>query len=92
MRAYSSTEGDKLPTYNLSGLPLDDEDEEEDVALLVRRVRESDCMMIVGTMNIENPPNLLVAVIFPGTVVTSTSVSVTSLLPPLSLVTSSKAS
>jgi len=44
MRVYSSTEGDKLPTYNLSGLPLDEEDEEP--ALFVSRVRESDCMML----------------------------------------------
>jgi hypothetical protein len=50
MRAYSSTDGDKLPTYNLSGLPLDDEDE-EDEALFVRRVRESDCMMMVGSVD-----------------------------------------
>ena len=43
MRAYSSTEGDKLPTYNLSGLPVEEEDDE---AVLVSRFRESDCMMM----------------------------------------------
>jgi hypothetical protein len=42
---YSSTEGDKLPTYNRSGLPAAEEDEA--LALDVRRVRESDCMVMM---------------------------------------------
>lgn len=42
---YSSTEGDKLPTYNRSGFPAAEEDEA--VALDVRRVRESDCMVMM---------------------------------------------
>jgi len=43
MSVYSSTEGARFPTYNRSGLPVADEDEA--VALEVRRVRESDCII-----------------------------------------------